>query len=222
MIKNQKFSFSTIQSFDEHILNSIQGYPILDDNIVSLAKYFLEDNTNLYDLGCSTGRQMNRIKKTYPDKKVNFIGIEKEINLTNQIARDKNVKIIDIDLEQAFIFANASLILSTFTLQFIRIDKRQDIINSIYKGLNKGGAFILSEKVYSQNSKIQDILTFQYYDFKSKNFTANEILSKERDLRSIMKPLALEDYKLMLKKAGFEIFDVFFRNYNFVSILAIK
>jgi len=218
---SNKFSFSTIQNFDDHILNSIQGYKILDNNIFRLAEYFLEDYTNCYDIGCSTGRQLKKIKEGY-NKKVKYIGIDKEINFSKDFVNSNNLQFLQVDLEEDFVFTNASLILSTFTLQFVKQNKRQEILNNIYKGLNKGGAFIWSEKVFSEHSKIQDILTFQYYDFKQESFEPNQILSKEKDLRSIMKPLTLKENKEMLEKAGFKVFDVFFQNYNFLSILAIK
>ena len=114
------------------------------------------------------------------------------------------------------------MITSIFTLQFIPLKDRQDMIDKIYNSLNKGGAFIFSEKVLSKHLKLQEIMTFQYYDFKRKTFTPEEILTKENNLRNIMKPITLQDNLSMLKSAGFSEFDIFWRNNNFLSILAIK
>jgi tRNA (cmo5U34)-methyltransferase len=65
-------------------------------------------------------------------------------------------------------------------------------------------------------------MTFQHYDFKRENFEAVDILEKEKSLRSIMKPLTIQENFEFLENAGFKVFDVFFQNFNFVSILAIK
>ena len=52
----KEFSFDTIQNFDEHILSSIPCYSLIIENIKSFAKYFIQENTNVYDIGCSTGK----------------------------------------------------------------------------------------------------------------------------------------------------------------------
>ena len=109
-----------------------------------------------------------------------------------------------------------------FTLQFISKKDRQGIVNKVFEGLNSGGGFVFAEKIIADSAKIQDIFTFQYYDFKAKNFTSEEILSKERDLRKIMKPTALMDNFCMLSEAGFKTYDVFWKSFNFIAILAIK
>jgi len=47
-----KFSFATSpEGFDNHISNSIRGYDVLNENIVSISKYFVEPQTNVFDLG---------------------------------------------------------------------------------------------------------------------------------------------------------------------------
>jgi len=85
-------------------------------------------------------------------------------------------------------FSNASLVTSIFTLQFMPPKDRARTIKSIYDGLNDGGAFIFSEKGFSCNPKIQDMMTFMYYDYKRQHFTDKEILDKEVQLRHMMKP----------------------------------
>lgn len=213
----KEFSFDTIQNFDKHILSSIPCYSLIIENIKSFAKYFIQENTNVYDIGCSTGKLLNDLKT---DKKITKIGIDKSNNLLPKNTED--VSFINLDLTENFVFNNASLILSLFTLQFIPLNKRQNILNNVYNGLNKGGAFIFCEKVYSNNSKIQDIFTFNYYDFKSKTFNYDEIMAKEKDLRSIMFPLSHEENIKMLKEAGFEVYDIFIKHFNFEGIIAIK
>ena len=55
---------------------------------------------------------------------------------------------------------------------------RASTIWKIYQGLNDGGAFIFSEKGFSCNPKIQDMMTFMYYDYKRQHFSDTEILDK--------------------------------------------
>ena len=49
------------EGFDEHIEKSIRGYSHLLEDVVALSRYFVEDDTNVYDLGCSTGKMTQRL-----------------------------------------------------------------------------------------------------------------------------------------------------------------
>jgi hypothetical protein len=98
---------------------------------------------------------------------------------------------------------------------------REDIIKRIYKGLNQGGAFVFSEKTFSCDPRIQDMMTFMYYDYKRKNFTDTEILDKEVQLRHMMKPNTKSELFKMCINAGFEL-HTFWQNFNFVGVIAIK
>ena len=49
------------EGFDEHIENSIRGYSNLINDVVSFSRYFVEDGTNIIDIGCSTGKMTKLI-----------------------------------------------------------------------------------------------------------------------------------------------------------------
>ena len=49
------------EGFDEHIEKSIRGYSQLIDDVISLSRYFIEDETNVIDIGCSTGKMTKDI-----------------------------------------------------------------------------------------------------------------------------------------------------------------
>ena len=42
------------EGFDEHIEQSIRGYSNLLEDVISLSRYFVEDDTTIVDIGCST------------------------------------------------------------------------------------------------------------------------------------------------------------------------
>ena len=44
------------EGFDEHINNSIRGYSDLLQDVISLSRYFIENDTIVLDIGCSTGK----------------------------------------------------------------------------------------------------------------------------------------------------------------------
>ena len=98
---------------------------------------------------------------------------------------------------------------------------RREVIQKVYDGLNTGGAFVFSEKVFSCNPRVQDMMTFMFYDHKKQNFTEKEILDKEVQLRHMMKPNTKTEIFDMSNDAGFEV-HVFWQNFNFIGIIALK
>jgi tRNA (cmo5U34)-methyltransferase len=95
-------------------------------------------------------------------------------------------------------------------------------LENIYEGLNVGGAFIFAEKTMCENPRFQDMLTFNYYDYKRKNFSSEDIMDKERTLRHMLKPNTWRELLDMLHSVGFEDIQPFWRNHMFVGAIAIK
>jgi len=211
------FSFDKVVDFDSHIGKSIPSYQVFCDIARSMFEYFARPATNVYDIGCSTGILLKSLPLLKDMKKY---GIYKSDNLLPK--DEEGCNFLNVNLDEYFCFNNASFIYSLFTFQFISQKNRLDLMKNIYNGLNKGGAFLFCEKTYSGNVRINDILTFLYYDFKAKSFSEAEILKKERDLRHIMQPLPRVDNEELLREAGFKHFDLVFKHFGFEAILAIK
>ena len=66
------------------------------------------------------------------------------------------------------------------------------------------------------------MITFNYYDYKRKTFTTEDIMDKERTLRHMMKPNTWEEISDMLCEAGVSNIQPFWRNHAFVGAIAIK
>lgn len=212
MSSTERFSFDTITEFDKHIEQSIPNYDLLSDGVVSLSRYFLDPTARVYDLGCSTGRMLKEIP--HQGEKV---GIDNSDNLLPQGA-----EFVKADLNEPFDFSNACLATSVFTLQFLRPDRRELLVQAVYKGLNQKGGFILAEKTYATDAQIQEMMTFGYYDFKRKHFTDKEIMEKEITLREIMKPNTSQENQEMLERCGFIRTQLFWKFFNFEAWVCIK
>ena len=227
------FTFAHRQEgFDKHIELSIRGYSNLMEDVVSLSRYFVEDNTNIVDIGCSTGKNTQAMMKYNSDHSpsAKYIGVEvadgfeqdlkdrtKELNNAGLT----NVEFIMEDIRK-FQFKNCNLITSIFTLQFMPKKDRKSVIENIYHGLNTGGAFIFAEKTICESAQVQDMITFNYYDYKRKSFDTEDIMDKERTLRNIMKPLTWKQLELMVSFAGFTTVQPSWRNHSFVGAIALK
>jgi tRNA (cmo5U34)-methyltransferase len=212
-----KFSFDSVKNFDNHINNSIKGYDLLDYLIINLCSFFIKEETLIIDLGCTTGRLLDKINKKFNTDCIGYDIID------NQFLNDTNCKLIKEDItSNNFIIPNANIILSVFTLQFININKRIDILNKVYQSLNINGIFIFCEKEICNDGIIQECFTFSNYDNKKNYFTAEEILSKEVDLRKIMNSLNSNQNIKLLRDAGFNMIEPFFQSLNFKGYICRK
>ncbi len=227
MSDSHEFSFATVKNFDEHISMSIRGYGDLIDDVIKFSSYFVEDGTTVLDIGCSTGRLLKRmieINTFAPNAYYRGVEIEEKFfdNYQEDMAKLRNLEFHKCDICDYDKFENLSYATSVFTLQFIPQKNRTQVIQNVYNGLNQGGAFVICEKTYSKNSKLQDMLSMMYYDFKKQHFTEEEILSKEVSLRHMLKPVTKYGIIKELKNAGFKTIEVFWQQFNFVGVIGLK
>ena len=113
--------------------------------------------------------------------------------------------------------------LMVFTLQFIKLEQRQTLLRQLYQKTRKGGAVILVEKVLGNDAHFNEMMIDLYHDMKIRNglqMSDNQLKSKS--LRGIMSPITFEDNERLLRQAGFERIDTFFKWYNFVGFIATK
>jgi tRNA (cmo5U34)-methyltransferase len=212
-----KFSFDTVKDFDNHINNSIKGYDLLDYLILNLCSFFTKEETLVIDLGCTTGRLLDKINKKYNSDCIGYDIID------NQFIKETNCKLFKEDItNKDFNLPKANIILSVFTLQFININKRIEVLKKVYDSLTINGAFIFCEKEICNDGVIQECFTFSNYDNKKQSFSADEILSKEVDLRKLMNNLNSRQNIELLKESGFSNIEPFFQSLNFKGYICRK
>ncbi|MEX0598333.1 MAG: methyltransferase domain-containing protein [Candidatus Paceibacterota bacterium] len=227
-----KFTFATREEgFDNHIDKSIRGYSDLWNDILKLSEYFVEDDTDIVDIGCSTGKLLKKMKENNYSfaPKASYIGVEIEESFYSEFDKDEEechyTKPIYVrgDILNYSMY-NCSLVTSIFTLQFMSQKDRQNVIDRIYQGLNKGGAFIFAEKTLAESARMQDILTFTYYDYKKNFFGEKDILDKESELRHMLKPVTEAQIYESLYEAGFheDYVESFWKSHLFQGFIAIK
>lgn len=224
-----KFNQNITNTFDTHVRKHVPLYDEIHSLISSTSHWFVEQETNVYDIGTSTGEFLKNIKEYSSNKKFELIGIDSSIEMvkkakSNLKEHDIQANIIHGDvLDSSFKIENASLIASILTNQFISIHKREALLRKIYEGLNKGSAYIIVEKIKGNNSFFNDMWIELYHEKKLENgLTEQQIMNKARAIRGVLKPLSLNDNILLLKNAGFKDVDVFFKWCNFVGIIAVK
>jgi|DEB0MinimDraft_4_1074332.scaffolds.fasta_scaffold02673_11 tRNA (cmo5U34)-methyltransferase len=217
-----RFSFSDhSDNFDEHINKSIISYNNLVDMIITVSGFFIQDNTTVYDLGCSTGKILRKIKKASHANNVSYVGIDNETAFS-PYWKEKDIEFKIEDVRKLKFDSDVSLAVSTFTLQFLPTVDRVKLLKNIYDSLIPNGALILCEKTYSNDSMLQEVFTFANYDYKSKFFRYDDIMFKEKELRASMNIRSWDAILQEVEKIGFKKYEVFWKAYNFVGVILVK
>ena len=218
-----KFSFSNVSdNFDDHISKSIRGYDNLRSDIIGMSKYFVEDGTAVVDIGCSQGSLLKKIKDFNTQvSSTQYFGFDINESFQKHWKDEDNLK-YKIDDVRNVKLENMSLCISMFTFQFLPEKDRLHLMKNIYDNLVDGGAFITSEKIFSNNAKVQNMMDFLYYDFKRQSFSEKEILDKEQELRHLSKTTTENLLTDQLRNIGFRGVQIFWRNFNFIGVLAMK
>ena len=225
-IKKQfEFDEEVAGVFDDMLLRSV---PFYKENIklqIDILKNILESNDKVIDLGSSTGTFLIELSKQRDD--LNLIGIDNSpamIKKAKQKAKafGSNANFIESDfLEYDLNGANA--IIANYTIQFIRPLKREKLIQKIYDSLQNNGIFLMSEKLITENKKLNKIMIDIYYNFKKeKGYSEYEIARKREALENVLIPYTMNENIEMLKNAGFKDIDVISRWNNFATFIAFK
>ncbi|MFQ3246008.1 MAG: tRNA (cmo5U34)-methyltransferase [Arenicella sp.] len=216
--------------FTDMISRSVPGYQQILEMLPTLTRQFRVENANYYDLGCSLGAGMLAMSEGLDQMSGHIIGVDSSIamirqaerNLTAIDSNNSRFSLLDNDLLDIEI-ESASMVLMNFTLQFIPLALRDDLVAKIYAGLLNGGILVLSEKIKFDNVKTNDALIDIHHQYKAdQGYSQMEISQKRDAIENVLIPETLETHIKRLENAGFSVVTPWVQNLQFISILAIK
>ncbi|MBD8613156.1 carboxy-S-adenosyl-L-methionine synthase CmoA [Pseudomonas putida] len=226
------FNEDVVRVFPDMIKRSVPGYPTIVENLGVLAAQFAQPNTTLYDLGSSLGAVTQALRRHVRAEGCQVIAIDNSqamvercreyLNAQNSMFQELlPVEVIEGDI-LALDFKPASVIALNFTLQFIPLAQRLELLTRIHKALVPGGALILSEKLRFEDDQQHDLLTDLHIAFKRANgYSDLEIAQKRSAIENVMKPDSLEENRDRLLAAGFSKVVPWFQCLNFASMIAL-
>lgn len=222
-----RFDGQVADQFDSHVRKSVPVYDQLQAMVVEVSEWFVRDGVTVYDLGSATGRTIELLHAKHSTKKgLRYVGIDNSypmIEKARQRCPQDDVNFLCQGIGDVREFLDAGLVVSIYTLQFLSVDRRRNVLARIHRDLSEGGALILCEKVLGETALFDDIWSQLHWDMKLGNgFSYEQVFGKARSLRGIMVPLTLSENFRMLRDVGFAHVDVFMKMYNFTGILAIK
>ena len=223
----EDFSFGKMAPvFRPHIEASIPGYKTrLIPDCVGQSIRFVQPRTNVYDVGCTTGHLLARVRRVNKARfDVRYIGIDIEPGFCAYWDKHGGDNLsFELRDARAYFYNNASVILSLFTVQFIRPADKVALLKRLYDGLVEGGALIIAEKTLADTPRLQETLNSQYMDYKrSSGFSAEQILDKDRALHGQMTTWTEDEFRAALRAVGFRELMPFWRGLFFVGYLALK
>jgi tRNA (cmo5U34)-methyltransferase len=226
-VKPFEFNKRVVDVFPDMIERSVPGYPLTISMISVMADDYVQEGTNVYDLGCSLGAVSLAIQQGLKNKKCNIIAVDNSQAMIDACIEtvpndNQNIKfecndVLDVDIN------NASLVVMNFTLQFIPLEKRISLLKKIYDGLLPGGVLILSEKITFDDDLENETMTHLHHHMKELNgYDKLEIASKREALEDVLIPETEDTHIQRLKASGFENVFMWLKCFNFISLVAIK
>ena len=219
-----EFDDEVARCFDNMLQRSIPDYENMRKLVYSIGRHYVAKGITVMDIGCSNGNAVLPFVKEFQTPFLLIDVSESFLDLCRRGFKEyQNVKVMNHDLRNGVPDVSSSLILSILTVQFTPIEYRQKIINSIYKSLIPGGAFVFVEKLLGSTFDIDSVLVDEYYTMKSENqYTQEQIQSKRKSLEGVLVPVTEQWNIDLLKSAGFRKIECFWRYLNFAGWLAVK
>ena len=230
-IQRFRFDNKVAAVFTDMIKRSVPGYETILSMIGDIAERYTQANSQCYDLGCSLGGATFAMRHKTLAPNCRIIGIDNSPAMIKRceelLQLDNGEHLAPVELRCCNIedvpIERASVVVLNFTLQFIPITQRQQIINAIYEGLLPGGVLLLSEKIIVETKPLQQLLSELYDNFKrAQGYSELEISQKRTALEKVLTPESINTHKQRLQHAGFPSADVWFQCLTFASLIAIK
>ncbi|VGO20986.1 carboxy-S-adenosyl-L-methionine synthase CmoA [Pontiella sulfatireligans] len=228
-IADFSFDQKVASVFDDMVSRSVPFYDEIQRMSCELAADFAEPGSNLYDIGCSTATTLLALDEKL-DPSVRFFGIDNSeemlLKAKGKIAQSGTRRAIElqaVDVHKGMVVENASVVTMLLTLQFVRPLYRDQVMKTLYNGLNENGCLIIVEKLTCEHTDFNRLFIEHYYEYKRrKGYSEIEISKKREALENVLIPYRSEENIHLLKETGFRYVEEYFRWYNFCGIIAVK
>ena len=242
-----EFNEEVVRVFDDMVSRSVPLYREVIACAANWTRAYYQPGTRIVDVGCSTGTFLELIGR-FLSQPATLVGIdnseamlEKAKEKLSVLGKSHQIELLCRSAVSAqapkasplelpthatvtdSIYDNSSVVVMNYTLQFLPLEQRRQLIDEVYAGLVPGGLLFVSEKVRSSTPQFQETITHQYEGFKERNgYARTEIERKKEALEHVLVPLTYEEQSGMLRNAGFAQVDTLIKLHNFTTFVARK
>jgi tRNA (cmo5U34)-methyltransferase len=215
--------------FPDMIQRSVPGYATIINMIGALAGQRVVDHSRCYDLGCSLGAAALAMRRGITARSCRITAVDNSYPMLQRarthISADDDAPPIDLvcaDIRDIRI-REASMVALNFTLQFIPVSRRLNLLQAIFDGMLEQGILVLSEKISLASQSGEALFVAMHHAFKkAQGYSDLEISQKRTALEKVLVPETLQVHRERLERVGFRTVEVWFQCFNFISLLAIK
>ena len=223
------FDERVAQVFPDMIQRSVPGYTTIINMIGTLADRRVAAGSRCYDLGCSLAAAALAMQQAVGERNCRIIAVDnspamlqRARNFIEQAGGRTPIDLVCADIQSVRILA-ASMVVLNFTLQFIPVARRTELLQAVYDGMCEQGILVLSEKISLPSAAAENLFVEMHHAFKkAQGYSELEISQKRTALENVLIPESLSSHLQRLERVGFKTVEVWFQCFNFVSILAIK
>ena len=165
-------------AFSTHVRRSVPIYDQAHNLSLALSSFFVSGTPLMYDIGCSHGSLTFDLAANVKQFGVSVVGIDHSASLLDA-ARSQyeadNLSFVEADIE-TFEWQPSALIVSSFTLQFIRPRNRYALMRSLWQSLDWGGGLLLFEKFRAPDARFHNCMSSGKLNkaFQLRKFTIRE------------------------------------------------
>ncbi|MDE7301816.1 MAG: class I SAM-dependent methyltransferase [Oscillospiraceae bacterium] len=214
MEKMDEFFAARVDGYDEHMLNEVEG---CREAYGKMAELIPDNRSNLLDLGCGTGLELEGIFKRFPDISVTGIDLSKAmLEKLSEKYPDKNITLINGDYFSTDLGRERfDTAISFQTMHHFSHEMKIGLYKKILDSLKSGGVYIECDYMvktqeeedhwYAENARIR-----------------KELSIPENEFYHYDTPCTIENQIKMLLTAGFASAEKVYRVENTTIIIAKK
>jgi tRNA (cmo5U34)-methyltransferase len=215
--------------FDDMIRRSVPCYTEIISCQARLIAKFYQPGTRIYDLGCSTGNLCIEACRHLCGTSFSMLAVDDSEAMLEMLQQRLDarphpceIQLVCQDIRRTRI-EQASVVVLNFTLQFLPLADRDELMGKIFAGLQPGGVLLFCEKIIHADPQMAELQNDFYYSFKRENgYSELEISQKREALEKVLVPETMDTHQGRLQHAGFAAIEIWLKWFNFAAWIAIK
>ncbi len=223
------FDENVAQVFDDMISRSVPLYDDVQRVLPVLANLLDHPVIRVVDLGCSTGTSLVQLAQALPHRQLELIGVDNSQAMLDKCAEklsgldlQAQVELVRADIRD-YELRDASIVLMNYTLQFVDLPSRSQLLSRICQSIRPGGFMLVSEKVSHHQVAVDDALVELYFEFKRRNgYSELEIARKREALENVLVPVTVDENRRLFREAGFAEVELLLKWFNFATFVVRK
>ena len=207
-----KIHFSkTVYDYDTVADNVVFRNSELHNELVKAISFDKNKELNILDLGCGTGHGMKLVANLFPKAKitgVDFSPVMIRKAKKNLSSFSDRIKLLEIDFNDYEFDQKFDAIISAIAIHNITHKQKKNLYKKIFDSLNSGGSFINADFYEHEPKTINNKIKKIYENFLRRNLSGYELKIWLRHIFKEDMPMSLTKQLAILKKIGFDKFEL--------------